>query len=86
MVSPLVDKKRRKREMYGVVVIQPKGTHIPIVNKKGLDVFGQIPDAPSMDSFECLHCGRTVVASRFAPHLERCMGLGRVPYRMAARR
>ncbi|KAL0843605.1 hypothetical protein Bca101_016850 [Brassica carinata] len=27
--------------------------------------------------FNCMNCGRQIVAGRFAPHLERCMGKGR---------
>ena len=38
------------------------------------------------ETFECIHCKRPVVASRFAPHLEKCMGMGRVSSRLAARR
>ncbi|RVW57112.1 Ataxin-7-like protein 3 [Vitis vinifera] len=27
--------------------------------------------------FECMNCGRSIMAGRFAPHLEKCMGKGR---------
>lgn len=35
---------------------------------------------------ECTLCGRRVAASRFAPHLEKCLGGGRAAVRAAARR
>ena len=35
---------------------------------------------------KCPNCNRTIAAIRFAPHLEKCMGLGRSSSRMASRR
>ena len=35
---------------------------------------------------ECTQCGRRVAASRFAPHLEKCLGGGRAAGRAASRR
>src|SRR4051812_5156756 len=37
------------------------------------------------EQFPCSHCKRPVVASRFAPHLEKCMGMGRASSRLKAR-
>ncbi|MFH4979704.1 hypothetical protein AB6A40_006413 [Gnathostoma spinigerum] len=34
----------------------------------------------------CDECNRTIAASRFAPHLEKCMGMGRSSSRVARRR
>uniref|UniRef100_A0A8R1TMW1 SAGA-associated factor 11 n=1 Tax=Onchocerca volvulus TaxID=6282 RepID=A0A8R1TMW1_ONCVO len=34
----------------------------------------------------CDECKRTIAASRFAPHLEKCMGMGRSSSRVAKRR
>ncbi|KAF8720074.1 hypothetical protein HU200_024847 [Digitaria exilis] len=45
--------------------------------KGGVDVFGQTHPAVAADVVECMNCGRPVVAGRFAPHLEKCMGKGR---------
>ncbi|GJM88321.1 hypothetical protein PR202_ga04371 [Eleusine coracana subsp. coracana] len=42
--------------------------------KGGVDVFGQTHPAIAADVVECMNCGRPVVAGRFAPHLEKCMG------------
>lgn len=56
-----------------------------IVDERGLDVFGQ---HPSKKQFECIcpNCQRNMAASRFAPHLEKCMGMGRNSSRIASRR
>ncbi|ROT69130.1 putative SAGA-associated factor 11-like [Penaeus vannamei] len=55
------------------------------VNAEGLDVFGQ---APIKKQHECIcpNCSRNLAASRFAPHLEKCMGMGRNSSRIASRR
>lgn len=34
-------------------------------------------EATSADRFPCDHCGVAVNASRYAPHLEKCLGMGR---------
>jgi len=56
-----------------------------IVDTVGKDVFGQ---APVRKQFECPcpNCQRNMVASRFAPHLEKCMGMGRNSSRVASKR
>jgi len=61
---------------------------LDFVDKPGSDVFGQLTSAQrsSNESFDCPHCSRPVIASRFAPHLEKCMGLGRNSSRIATRR
>ncbi|KAJ1259601.1 hypothetical protein BS78_10G168200 [Paspalum vaginatum] len=46
-------------------------------SKGGVDVFGETHPAIAADVVECMNCGRPVVAGRFAPHLEKCMGKGR---------
>ncbi|KAF6177083.1 hypothetical protein GIB67_015958 [Kingdonia uniflora] len=42
--------------------------------KSVVDIFGQTPPAVASEIFECMNCGRSTVAGRFAPHLEKCMG------------
>ena len=56
-----------------------------LVDKPGVDVFGQVP---TKKQFECVcpNCERNLAASRFAPHLEKCMGMGRNSSRIASRR
>lgn len=39
-----------------------------------LDIFGQTHPSVASDLFDCMNCGRSVVAGKFAPHLEKCMG------------
>ncbi|XP_046575331.1 ataxin-7-like protein 3 isoform X1 [Haliotis rubra] len=56
-----------------------------VVDRPGVDVFGQVP---TKKQFECVcpNCQRHLAASRFAPHLEKCMGMGRNSSRIASRR
>ncbi|XP_010269357.1 PREDICTED: SAGA-associated factor 11 homolog [Nelumbo nucifera] len=46
-------------------------------NKHVVDIFGQTHPAVANEIFECMNCGRSIMAGRFAPHLEKCMGKGR---------
>lgn len=39
-----------------------------------VDIFGQTHPAVANEIFECMNCGRSIMAGRFAPHLEKCMG------------
>lgn len=55
------------------------------MDKAGLDVFGQVPTKKQYDC-PCPNCSRSLAASRFAPHLEKCMGMGRISSRIASRR
>lgn len=55
------------------------------VNVPGLDIYGQKVEKAASESFPCNNCQQTVVASRFAPHLEKCMGMGRNSSRLARR-
>lgn len=50
-----------------------------------LDIFNNVN---SKDANECIcpNCGRTLGAIRFAPHLEKCVGMGRSSSRIASRR
>eukprot|EP00794_Sanderia_malayensis_P003415 gene3415-3906_t len=56
-----------------------------IVQQLGVDVFGQPPMKKSLDC-SCPNCQRCMAANRFAPHLEKCMGMGRNSSRIASRR
>ncbi|XP_010520197.1 PREDICTED: ataxin-7-like protein 3 isoform X2 [Tarenaya hassleriana] len=42
-----------------------------------VDIFGQTHPPVASEVFNCMNCGRQIVAGRFAPHLEKCMGKGR---------
>ena len=56
----------------------------PVVEVKGLDIFGSSPQAikKNIDCI-CPNCHRTLGAQKFAPHLEKCMGMGRNSSRLA---
>ncbi|XP_031558205.1 ataxin-7-like protein 3 [Actinia tenebrosa] len=56
-----------------------------VVDVEGLDVFGQVPLKKPLECI-CPNCQRNMAASRFAPHLEKCMGMGRNSSRIASRR
>ncbi|KAL3641952.1 hypothetical protein CASFOL_012767 [Castilleja foliolosa] len=42
-----------------------------------VDIFGQNHPPIANEIFECMNCNRSIMAGRFAPHLEKCMGKGR---------
>ncbi|KAF5446680.1 hypothetical protein F2P56_032290 [Juglans regia] len=46
-------------------------------SKYVVDIFGQTHPPIASDIFECMNCHRPIMAGRFAPHLEKCMGKGR---------
>lgn len=56
-----------------------------IVDTPNYDVFGMSKARKPMDC-NCPNCDRLVAAIRFAPHLEKCMGMGRKTSRTASRR
>eukprot|EP01134_Creolimax_fragrantissima_P008434 CFRG8434T1 len=51
----------------------------------GLDIYGQKIEKNSSELVKCNNCSTSVIASRFAPHLEKCMGMGRNASRLARR-
>ncbi|XP_015874582.2 SAGA-associated factor 11 [Ziziphus jujuba] len=42
-----------------------------------VDIFGQTHPSVASEVFECMNCNRSIMAGKFAPHLEKCMGKGR---------
>ena len=54
--------------------------------RPSVDAFGWAPPALCTDELACPHCGRTVAACRFAPHVEKCLGKGRNAQRAATKR
>lgn len=56
-----------------------------IVDLPDVDVFGSSNSKKAIEC-TCPNCNRQVAASRFAPHLEKCMGMGRNSSRIASRR
>uniref|UniRef100_A0A1A8J1R9 Ataxin-7-like protein 3 n=1 Tax=Nothobranchius kuhntae TaxID=321403 RepID=A0A1A8J1R9_NOTKU len=57
-----------------------------IVDQPGVDIFGQVFNQWKNKECECPNCNRLIAASRFAPHLEKCLGMGRNSSRIASRR
>lgn len=58
-----------------------------VVNSNDCDVFGFSVVKKTLDTnCSCPNCDRPVSAARFAPHLEKCMGMGRNSSRIASRR
>ena len=49
---------------------------VEIVNVRGLDVFGRVLSTKKQYDCICPQCHRSLAAARFAPHLEKCMGMG----------
>ncbi|KAG8373008.1 hypothetical protein BUALT_Bualt12G0126300 [Buddleja alternifolia] len=49
---------------------EPNGKYV-------VDIFGQTHPPIANEIFECMNCKRSIMAGRFAPHLEKCMGKGR---------
>ncbi|OZJ02833.1 hypothetical protein BZG36_04350 [Bifiguratus adelaidae] len=51
------------------------------------DIFGNAYNSLNLPLYECLNCGKMFPAGRYAPHLEKCLGLaGRASSRVANRR
>ncbi|XP_063685496.1 ataxin-7-like protein 3 [Bolinopsis microptera] len=63
----------------------PDGGEHAIIDMEGCDIFGQ-PKEVKVEDIQCPECLRCVAATRFAPHLEKCMGMGRNSSRVARRR
>ncbi|NXX46457.1 AT7L3 protein, partial [Tricholaema leucomelas] len=57
-----------------------------IVDQPGVDIFGQVYNQWKNKECICPNCSRSIAASRFAPHLEKCLGMGRNSSRIANRR
>jgi len=74
-----------------IQLTQAESPPMPIAGH--VDVFGMpvttitgLPSMKTIPQIECPNCNRTLGASRFAPHLEKCMGMGRNSSRVASRR
>ncbi|KAL9541741.1 hypothetical protein PS6_010163 [Mucor atramentarius] len=57
------------------------------IMKPGFDVWGKSYTVNNLPSYECVNCQKTIASTRYAPHLEKCLGLsGRQSSRVASRR
>jgi len=77
-----------KNLKLGYLCLNCDSIYSDVISRTGFDIFGQtVNDIQSnSESFECVNCKRLVVAARYAPHLEKCMGLGRNSSRIANKR
>lgn len=58
-----------------------------IVKKPGCDVWGKSYTVNNLPSYNCVNCQKSIASTRYAPHLEKCLGLaGRQSSRVASRR
>lgn len=48
----------------------------PIIKATHLDIYGRAPPKEPKDMISCHICGRQVNTLRYAPHLDKCMGIG----------
>lgn len=78
-----------------VDIVPPTGlpqAPVPVVRKNKkfaaakVDIFGNTMAKIRKLSSVCPNCTRTLAASRLAPHLEKCLGMGRNSSRVASRR
>lgn len=73
-------------ELEGLGVLEPVQPEFQIVEAPGVDIFGEPLAKKHIFECVCPRCHRTLAAQRFAPHLEKCMGMGRNSSRIASRR
>lgn len=60
---------------------------MPLVKRPGVDVWGKSYTVNNLPSYDCVNCQKTIASTRYAPHLEKCLGLaGRQSSRVASRR
>ena len=58
-----------------------------MIDVKGYDIFGNTQQSLQKNvDCQCPNCERTLGAAKFAPHLEKCMGMGRNSTRLANRK
>lgn len=68
----------------GLIFTEPGDEMYKIKDGVGLDVFGQPLSKKKQYNCTCPNCNRNLAASRLAPHLEKCMGMGRLSARAAS--
>lgn len=73
-------------ELEGLGALEEVSKDLQVVSAEGVDIFGEPLAKKHNFECECPRCHRTLAAQRFAPHLEKCMGMGRNSSRIASRR
>ena len=75
------------RSLYYRHVITGYCPPLEVIDQPGCDVFGNtIQMLRKPVECVCPSCNRTLGASKFAPHLEKCLGMGRGRSRLAHKR
>nr|XP_021190595.2 SAGA-associated factor 11 homolog [Helicoverpa armigera] len=74
-LTDLIEGEKEEEEPYKIV-------STPECDVFGFSMMKKTPDS----NCSCPNCERPVSATRFAPHLEKCMGMGRNSSRIASRR
>ncbi|KAK1794384.1 hypothetical protein P4O66_011268 [Electrophorus voltai] len=86
----LDDTDQESMKDFGTVLLPcanaSNGSFQKIVDQPGVDIFGQVYNQWKNKECVCPNCSRSIAASRFAPHLEKCLGMGRNSSRIANRR
>lgn len=80
--GPASPPQQREVSGWGLTRVLPA----EIVDQPGVDIFGQVYNQWKNKECVCPNCSRSIAASRFAPHLEKCLGMGRNSSRIANRR
>ncbi|KAI9245160.1 hypothetical protein BY458DRAFT_551526 [Sporodiniella umbellata] len=74
-----------KKENTVCQICQTKCKHY--VKKPGMDIWGKSYTVSNLPFYECVNCRKSIASTRYAPHLEKCLGLaGRQSSRVASRR
>lgn len=68
----------------GLISVEPPEDEFKIQEGDGVDIFGQSLSKKKQYNCICPNCNRNLAASRLAPHLEKCMGMGRAAARAAS--
>ena len=71
---------------YPSTATSENSNKLPLCTLPHYDVFGLPLNQKKQIECACPNCKRTVAATRLAPHLEKCMGMGRSSSRLANRR
>ncbi|XP_054161858.1 SAGA-associated factor 11 homolog isoform X2 [Oppia nitens] len=85
LIGVYFDVHRAAKHTKSLFVDESTAEEIDKYDKKGTDIFGELP-VKKQHECECPNCHRNLAASRFAPHLEKCMGMGRNSSRIASKR
>lgn len=73
-----------KAAKHGLIYTEPPEEEFKIATGDGVDIFGHSLTKKKQFNCNCPNCNRLIAASRLAPHLEKCMGMGRASARAAS--